>query len=232
MAISYKITSVDASVGQILATFYDGEEFIASYAVDVPVVNGAFITGQELHDNIMAIAPMWHVERRAAVAAATGLADIQALAVVAANAAPTLDQYKTAKTEVINRHREKLLGNGVSFGGHVFDSDALSVSRLTAVVTAVNAGATLPAGFAWRSKANVDVPMTAVEVVGLLGTMIVTANTLFQESWVRKQEVAAAADKTALDAVVWGAPENLMLRQDAVAVTNNFMPVGVTEILG
>jgi hypothetical protein len=232
MGVTYKILTFDATIGQILVAFYKDEEHLETYTIDLPVVDGAFISGPVLDAHIMQLAPNWKMQRMADTAAATNASAIRELVSVAANATPTLDQYKTAKTAVINRHREKLLGNGVSFGGHVFDSDALSVSRLTAVVTAVNAGATLPAGFAWRSKDNVDVPMTATEVVGLLGTMIVTANTLFQESWVRKQEVTAAADKAALDAVVWGAVENLQLAGEGVPVTNPAQIVTVSELLG
>lgn len=115
----------------------------------------------------------------------------------------TLSLAKDAKRTAINVYRERVLAAGVVFNGYQFDSDPLSVTRLTAVATAVSAGATLPDGFTWRSTANVDVPFTGAMVVQLLATMIQTANSVYQESWEKKQEVDAAETVEAVDAVAW-----------------------------
>jgi hypothetical protein len=230
MSMTYKILTFDASIGQIAVAFYKNEEHLETYTVDVPVVDGAFIAGAELDAHIMQLAPNWKMQRMADTAAATNAVAISELVAVAANATPTLDQYKTAKVKAINSYREKLISDGVVFAGNTFDSDAVSVSRLTAVVSAVNSGAALPAGFVWRSKDNVDVPMDAAALVGLLGTMIATANSLFQESWIRKQAVAAAIDKAGIDAVTWGDPANLQLGK--VDVINPLEFVSITTITG
>jgi hypothetical protein len=230
MSMTYKILTFDAAIGQIAVAFYKNEEHLETYTVDIPVVDGAFIAGAALDAHIMQLAPNWKMQRMADTAAATNASAISELVAVAANATPTLDQYKTAKVKAINSCREKLISDGVVFGGNTFDSDAVSVSRLTAVVSAVNSGAALPAGFVWRSKGNVDVPMDAAALVGLLGTMIATANSLFQESWIRKQAVAAAIDKAGIDAVTWGDPANLQLGK--VDVINPLEFVSITTITG
>lgn len=200
---TYKIVNALAGSGQIeVAYYYDGAA-VGTYAVDVPVKDGAFLVGAELDAEIMGRYPDWLLTRKQQVATAAGFETIQALAEAKASVAVTLSDAKEAAKQKVNAHREKIMSAGVAFMGHQFDSDDLSVTRLTAVATAVAAGATLPPGFAWRSAANVDVQMSGASVVGLLATMISRANEVHTASWAVKQQIDAASTVEAVNAVQW-----------------------------
>ena len=61
--MDYKIVGATASLGQIEVAYFEGEKQYGVYAIDVPVVEGAFLTGDALHAEIMHRAPMWAPER-------------------------------------------------------------------------------------------------------------------------------------------------------------------------
>ena len=77
--MDYRIISANADIGQIEVTFSKNGTDIATYCVDVPIVDGAFITGAALDADIQLRAPSWVVERKEAVLTATGFSAIQAL---------------------------------------------------------------------------------------------------------------------------------------------------------
>ena len=77
--MDYRIIAANAEIGQIQVTYSDSGADIATYAIDVPVVDGAFLTGDALTAEIQMRAPVFLVERKAAVAVATGFDEIQAL---------------------------------------------------------------------------------------------------------------------------------------------------------
>jgi len=77
--MDYRIISADAAIGQIQVTYSNAGEDIATYAIDVPVIDGAFLTGDALAAEIQLRSPVWLLERKAAVAAATGFDAIHAL---------------------------------------------------------------------------------------------------------------------------------------------------------
>lgn len=85
--MDYKIIAANAAIGQIQVTYSNAGSDVATYAIDVPVVGGAFITGAELDAEIQRRAPTWLVERQAEVSAATGFDAIHSL--VQAPVAPT-----------------------------------------------------------------------------------------------------------------------------------------------
>ena len=86
--MDYRIIAADATIGQIQVMYSNAGEDIAAYAIDVPVVNGAFLTGDALAAEIQRRAPVWLLERKTEVAVATGFDQINAL-VQAPPAAPT-----------------------------------------------------------------------------------------------------------------------------------------------
>lgn len=77
--MDYRIIAADETIGQIQVMYSNAGEDIAAYAIDVPVVNGAFLTGDALAEEIQRRAPVWLVERKAEVATATGFNEILAL---------------------------------------------------------------------------------------------------------------------------------------------------------
>jgi len=77
--MDYRIVAADAAIGQIQVTYSNAGEDIATYAIDVPVVNGAFLTGDALAEEIQRRAPVWLLERKAEVASAAGFDEIISL---------------------------------------------------------------------------------------------------------------------------------------------------------
>lgn len=74
--MQYVIRSFNAATGQITVE-YDGKW---TYAIDLPVEDGAFPVGDRLEEIIQGMAPVWLAERVASLAATPANADaIQAL---------------------------------------------------------------------------------------------------------------------------------------------------------
>ena len=66
--MEYKIVAANAAIGQISVAYLDAAGAVtAIYAIDVPIVDGSFITGDVLEEAIQARAPVWLLERTAAV---------------------------------------------------------------------------------------------------------------------------------------------------------------------
>jgi len=77
--MDYKITAADAALGQIEVTYLKDENAVATYTIDVPIVDGQFITGDALSHEILRRAPVWIAERQQAASAAPNFADLAAL---------------------------------------------------------------------------------------------------------------------------------------------------------
>lgn len=87
--MDYRIISADATIGQIKVTYSNNGEDIATYTIDVPVVDGAFLTGDALAEEIQRRAPVWLLERKTEVAMATGFDQINALVQAPVTQTPT-----------------------------------------------------------------------------------------------------------------------------------------------
>lgn len=77
--MDYQIIKATPETGQIEVLYKEGGTPVGTYAIDVPVVDGAFITGQALHDEIVHRAPTWLIKRKQEVQTATGFDQITAL---------------------------------------------------------------------------------------------------------------------------------------------------------
>lgn len=77
--MDYKIISADSSIGQIQVLYTQDGKNLGVYAIDVPIENGAFITGETLDIEIKHRAPTWVTERNNALITATGFNEIEAL---------------------------------------------------------------------------------------------------------------------------------------------------------
>lgn len=75
--ISYSIVSKNAEIGQISVLYKHGDESLAEYAIDVPIVDGMYLSGDALHQEIMHRAPTWLIERKTQVETATGFDTIE-----------------------------------------------------------------------------------------------------------------------------------------------------------
>lgn len=70
--INYKITKFDASTGQIIVEY--GPK-LDTMVIDIPIVDGLFMAGEELTKYIENIIPTWHFERLAQLEAGIPNAD-------------------------------------------------------------------------------------------------------------------------------------------------------------
>jgi hypothetical protein len=77
--MDYQIISANSATGQIEVLYKDNGQSVGVYAIDVPIVNGEFITGQTLHNEIMHRAPLWVSQRDQEVKTAVGFDQIVAL---------------------------------------------------------------------------------------------------------------------------------------------------------
>jgi len=78
--MDYKITAVNTAIGQLTIMFVDsaGAE-VATYAVDVPIVDGLFVTGIDLEREIQQRAPVWLLERTQSISTVSNLAHLESL---------------------------------------------------------------------------------------------------------------------------------------------------------
>ena len=77
--MEYKIIRATRETGQIEVQYSKDGEPVGTFAIDVPVFNNIFMTGDALHTEILNRAPVWVHSRKAEVANATGFEMIEAL---------------------------------------------------------------------------------------------------------------------------------------------------------
>ena len=77
--MDYQIISANADIGQIEVLYKQDGVDLATYAIDVPIVNGSFLTVAELDAEIQHRAPTWLNDRKQELANATGFSEIVAL---------------------------------------------------------------------------------------------------------------------------------------------------------
>ncbi len=77
--MDYQIISANADNGQIEVLYKQDGVNLATYAIDVPIVNGSFLTVAELDAEIQHRAPTWINARKQELASATGFSEIVAL---------------------------------------------------------------------------------------------------------------------------------------------------------
>jgi hypothetical protein len=77
--MDYRIIAADAVHGQIQVTYSNEGVDVATYAIDVPIVDGKYITGDSLDAEIRSREPIWLLQRRAMAAAAEDFHHIVAM---------------------------------------------------------------------------------------------------------------------------------------------------------
>jgi hypothetical protein len=93
--MDYQIIGSDKTIGQIQVAYKNDEgNVVATYAIDVPVIGGKFITGDELHAEIVHRAPTWITNRKKDVAQADNFHHIEALVQKLKSTAPTISQLQ------------------------------------------------------------------------------------------------------------------------------------------
>ncbi len=77
--MDYRIIKAIPEIGQIEVTYTNQGTDVATYAIDVPVVDGSFLTGEALDAEIRHRSPTWLLAREEEVKTAVGFDQIVAL---------------------------------------------------------------------------------------------------------------------------------------------------------
>jgi hypothetical protein len=128
--MDYQIIRATPEIGQIEVLYKEGEKPMGVYAIDVPVVDGAFLTGDALHEEIMHRAPTWATQREQEVATATGFDQITALVQELPVEEPTTEQQANAAMWEQVQFEKRTAKALVKFGVLETDPTEIGVTQL------------------------------------------------------------------------------------------------------
>lgn len=128
--MDYQIIKATPEIGQIEVLYKEGNKPVGVYAIDVPVVDGAFLTGDALHEEIMHRAPVWVNQRGQEVTTATGFDQILSLVQPLEQDQPTSEQQANAEMWAQQAYEQKLAKALVKFGVLATDPTAVEVTTL------------------------------------------------------------------------------------------------------
>lgn len=114
-------------------------------------------------------------------------------------AGPTLEERRAATRARIDDVRERALRLGMRAGGQDWDTDPRSRANLAEAVSALAAGAALPAGFTWRTTDNRDIALTGAQLVALAGAMRDFVFACHKRAWALKAAIEASDDPASID---------------------------------
>lgn len=128
--MDYQIIKATPEIGQIEVLYKEGNKPVGVYAIDVPVVDGAFLTGDALHEEIMHRAPVWVNQREQEVTTASGFDSIVALVQPLEVDQPTSEAQANAEMWAQQAYEQKLAKALVKFGVLATDPTAVEVTTL------------------------------------------------------------------------------------------------------
>ena len=99
----------------------------------------------------------------------------------------------------VNTVRAEKLVLDVTYLGHPFQSDDVSMANITGVLAGVAAGIPLPESFAWRAADDAFVPMDIPKLVGLGAVLMAYRSNCYVRSWGLKQTIAESTEFDAID---------------------------------
>lgn len=102
-----------------------------------------------------------------------------------------LEALKERVKAEIDNIRDMHKSTGVTYAGNRFDSGPTSVMNMLEAVSSVNAGATIPGNFTWRTQDNRDIPFSSVDILGLAAARATKNFACYQRAWALKAEVDA-----------------------------------------
>lgn len=114
---------------------------------------------------------------------------------------PTLTELKAQKVEQINTARNAEESAGFSYLNKVFDSDPLSVQRIS--ITAQTAQLDSNFAIGWTAQDNTVVELNQSQMLGMPAALATHAYTLHEKARQLKSQVAAATSSADLDLINW-----------------------------
>jgi hypothetical protein len=124
--MEYQIISANAESGQIEVLYKENGLTLAIYAIDVPVVDGAFLTKVELDAEIQHRAPTWLSQRKQEIQGATGFSEIAELVVV-----PVVE----AQTEFVTERANQVMWEQIDYENKL----SAALFKLGVISTDINA---------------------------------------------------------------------------------------------
>lgn len=117
----------------------------------------------------------------------------------------TLDDLKLSKIAQINAKRDSLETGGFEYLGKVFDSDSISVQRLTSASMTAQLALSQGQEFSivWTCQDNSNVTLSAVEVVGTVPALAQHSAMLHVKASELKEQVKNATTKEEVEVIVW-----------------------------
>lgn len=112
-------------------------------------------------------------------------------------------EAKQAVSAWANDKRDSQIAGTVEYNGARFDSGRESVQNLLGVVVALGAGIPLPKDFVWRSADNVNVPMSAPELISLGGLMMANVNAAYVKAWAIKDGFRKTDPNQSIASLTW-----------------------------
>ena len=105
--------------------------------------------------------------------------------------------HKNRKKEIINSERIASIEAGYDDGTNVWDIDTDSMAAMTAKAIAVADTDSV----VWRTKNNTNVTMTGAQFKTLEANAVAHIDTLYADSWTRKDAVDACTTMAEVDAI-------------------------------
>ena len=110
-------------------------------------------------------------------------------------AARTIAERRSEIAAQVNGMRSRALEQlTVAVNGWTFSANTASYANLLGIGTLLLAGDALPAGFTWRTVDNQLVPLTALQVKGLVRLMVQAREAVYRRSWQLKDGDIASSD--------------------------------------
>ena len=190
--MQYKILSFDESLGQVVVEYSDAAGPVARYAMDLPIVNGQFISGQELDDELNRRAPTYIAERRDQLAVVSNAADIAALvtATPAEVITPTLETVKAAKLLQIAAWRYEQEVSGVEVNGSIIPTDRETQAQLTGAYVSLTQG--LVQNVNWKVNSTTWITLGLTEISAMAQAVSNHVQQCFTAEYLLTQQVQAA----------------------------------------
>lgn len=131
--MDYKIINARKSVGQIDVAYLQDGKTVAVYTMDVPIIDGAYLTPEQLTEEIQHRAPVFIAERALQNATATGFELLEALVEEQPPRVLSLEEEETlanAKMWEQVEFEKKLAAALLKFGLLESDPTTIEVSKL------------------------------------------------------------------------------------------------------
>ena len=101
----------------------------------------------------------------------------------------------------INGRRDRAIDAGFTWGGYTWDCDQRSQMAITLRAVMILAGAAWPSGFTWRTAANEDVALTAVQFRALVAALTDYVSSCYANARTLKESAKAAQTVAAVIAI-------------------------------